>query len=181
MSDEERRACQECGKEPATVHLTEFIDGKPVKIGLCEECYGKKEGLLPLPQSKIFAQIINAIAPDLQKMGAKACPECGITYLEFRRALRLGCPKDYEAFGEALDDLLERIHGANRHVGKIPVGLAQNKIPVGLAQKQTRELRLQALRRELEQVVGAEDYERAAQLRDLIRGLEQDNAGSDEQ
>ena len=45
MSDEERRACQECGKEPATVHLTEFIDGRPVKIDLGEECYGKKERL----------------------------------------------------------------------------------------------------------------------------------------
>ena len=172
MSDEESKMCQECGKEAATVHLTDFVDGKPVKVDLCEECYGKKEGLPPLPQSKIFAQIINAIAPDVQKMGTKACPECGITYLEFRRALRLGCPQDYEAFEEALDDLLERMHGANRHVGKIPAGLAQ---------KQTRQLRLQALRRELEEVVSAEDYERAALLRDLIRGLEQDSAGIDEQ
>jgi protein-arginine kinase activator protein McsA len=45
MSEEERKACQECGKAPATVLLTEFIDGRPVKIDLCEKCYGKKAGL----------------------------------------------------------------------------------------------------------------------------------------
>ena len=172
MSADDVPMCQECGKQRATVHFTDFVDGSPVKIDLCEQCYGEKAGVPPLPQSKIFAQIISAFAPDLKKMGGKACPECGLTYLEFRRSLRLGCPKDYEVFEEALDELVEHIHGANRHVGKIPAGLAQNK---------TRQLRLEALRRELEKVVSAEDFERAAQVRDLIRKMEQGNAGTDAQ
>jgi len=74
MSEEERKACQECGKEPATVHLTEFIDGRPVKIDLGEECYGKKEGVPPLPQSGIPPEIIRTI-PELIKELIKKEPE----------------------------------------------------------------------------------------------------------
>ena len=172
MSEEGVMACQECGKRRATVHLTAFVDGKPVQTHLCEECYGEKEGMPPLSQSKLFAQIVSAIAPDLRKMGTTQCPRCGITYLEFRQALRLGCPRDYEVFEESLDMLLERIHGADRHVGKIPSGSAQKK---------TRPLRLEAARRELEEVVQMEDFEKAAQVRDLIKELERYSAGNDEE
>jgi hypothetical protein len=43
-----------------------------------------------------------------------------MTLRDFRQRGRLGCPKDYEIFGAQLRDLLERIHGAARHVGRSP-------------------------------------------------------------
>ena len=38
--------CGDCRKKPATVFLTQFIDGKSVKRDLCEEC-AQKAGMLP--------------------------------------------------------------------------------------------------------------------------------------
>ena len=66
MSEEERKACQKCSKAPATVLLTEFIDGRPVKVDLCEKCYGKKEGLPPLMRG-IPEEIVRAIAESRKK------------------------------------------------------------------------------------------------------------------
>ena len=176
MSDEEQeRICQECGQRKAAVDFTDFVDGKPVLSHLCDECYGKKKGLPPLSAAKVLEQIVGTIAPQLQKqlqkLGGRQCPECGISYLEFRQALQLGCPKDYEVFAEPLDDLLKRLHGASRHTGKVPVGAAQ---------KGSRNLRLAVLGRKLEGAVNEEDFERAAKLRDEIRKVEHERAGRSE-
>ncbi len=165
MSDEqEGMMCQECGERRATVHVTDFVDGKPVQTHLCEVCSSKKSG----PSLLSFAQLFGVIEPELRKLSAMRCPHCGMSYLEFRQTFRFGCPGDYEAFEAPLDDLLERIHGANRHVGKVPTGAAQ---------KGTRQLRLAVLRRKLKDVVDREDFERAAQVRDQIRSLEREGAG----
>ena len=170
--DEQEMKCQECGERRATVHLTDFVDGKAVQKHLCEECYGKKDGMPPLTTTGVFAQILNSLAPELAKVGSRECPDCGINYLEFRQTLMLGCPRDYEVFAEPLDDLLERIQGARSHVGKMPRGAAQSGL---------RGPRLQVLRRELDEVVKKENFEKAAALRDEIRELEQDGAGGPEE
>ena len=173
MGDEqEEMTCQECGKKRATIHLTDFIDGKPVQMHLCEACYNKKDGLPPLTSAKLLAALVGTVVPELQKIANKQCPQCGISYREFWQTFRLGCPNDYEAFQESLDQLLEQIHGATRHIGKIPAGAAQ---------KCAREARAEVLHRELQEVVKKEDFERAAWLRDEIRKLEQEGAGGTEQ
>lgn len=173
LSDEDEQiACQECSKQKATIHLTDFVDGKPVQMHLCEECYAAQKGLPPLSQSKLFAQLISAIAPDLQKVTDEECPNCGISYMEFRQTLRMGCPEDYEVFEEPLQELLLRLHGAEQHVGKIPVGRAQ---------KGTRQVRLDALQRELTEVVSREDFEEAARIRDEVKKLEKNGVASAEE
>jgi protein arginine kinase activator len=45
------------------------------------------------------------------------CPECGMTYQEFRIKGRFGCVKCYDAFESGLSPLLEKVHGATEHVG----------------------------------------------------------------
>ena len=171
MSDEEEISCQQCGKQKATIQLTEFVDGKPVQRHLCEGCYGKEDGLPPLSPSKVLAQLIGALAPELQQLASVECPKCGMSYLQFRQTLSLGCPADYEAFSEPMDQLLKSIHGATRHVGRVPTGAAQ-QVSSGPA--------LEVLKRQLDEAVKAEDFERAATLRDEIRKLEQKSAGSTE-
>ena len=77
----------------------------------------------------------------------------------------LGCPKDYEVFKEPLMGLLEKAHeGRVQHVGKIPGGREN---------KHKRQHELMRLKRELQDAVEAEDYERAAFLRDKVKILEQ--------
>ena len=68
-------------------------------------------------------------------------------------------------FGEHLERLLERAHdGATHHVGKAPKSAGTTRV----AQQDLRRLR-----RQLADAVAAEDYERAAELRDSIRELEE--------
>lgn len=91
------------------------------------------------------------------------CPDCGTTFLDFRRTGRLGCPHDYEVFRLGLLPLLDRVQRAQHHRGKHPRQQATD--PQG-----HRDLR--TLRRRLREAVDAEDYAQAAEIRDQIRARE---------
>ncbi|MBI5124560.1 MAG: UvrB/UvrC motif-containing protein, partial [Candidatus Omnitrophica bacterium] len=59
--------------------------------------------------------------------------------------------------------LLKRIHGSDRHIGKVP-------LKGGKTIKDTRTL--QDLKVQLEKAIQTEEFEEAAKLRDKIRDLE---------
>ena len=98
-----------------------------------------------------------------EELARLKCPDCGIQYMEFRHQGRLGCPADYEVFRAGLEPILEKIHRATRHVGKVPRYRVRDA---------ARRRELTDLRRELRDAVKAERYEEAARLRDLIREKE---------
>jgi protein arginine kinase activator len=156
--------CDKCDK-PATVYLTEILEGQKIQKHLCEEC-AASEGITVktnVPISQLLEEFV------LQSSGGPAlaelkCDVCGMTFKEFRQQGLLGCPHDYEVFSRPLENLLQRAHeGAVQHVGKTP-GKAGSDV-----ERQTSILRL---RGELREAVTAEDYERAASLRDQIKQLE---------
>ena len=95
-----------------------------------------------------------------------------MSYAEFRRTGRLGCASDYEVFREALLPLIERIHGAREHMGRVP-----QRSP----EQARRASAVVALRRKLEEAVRSEDYEHAAQLRGQLRQLEKEAEDAEEQ
>ncbi|MFO7957571.1 MAG: UvrB/UvrC motif-containing protein [Candidatus Brocadiia bacterium] len=168
----ERRGplCEECGEERATVHVTEFVDGEKVQRHLCEECYARQEGKKMVSPGEFFAQILAAVSPEFKELSQKTCPRCGVSYLEFRQRGVLGCPYDYEAFAEPLESLLDQVHGATRHCGKVPPQAGRQAV---IASK------LRSLNRKLERAVEREDYEAAARIRDRVNELEseQDEPG----
>jgi protein arginine kinase activator len=67
-------------------------------------------------------------------------------------------------FESNLKTLLRRLHGGTQHVGKV-------YLPPDPTHAEQQE-RLAGLRRKLDRAVESEDFERAAQIRDLIRTLE---------
>jgi protein arginine kinase activator len=160
--------CQVCKKHIATVHLTEIIKDKKREIHLCEECAGKKGVAFKSQQFSIqdlLSGLVNSqAAQEIAKMSQIKCPICGISYLEFRQHGRLGCATDYTVFKEGLLPLLEKIHGSVEHVGKIPK-------TSGDAVKSGKELL--DLRQALKRAVDSEDYEKAAEIRDRIKALEE--------
>jgi protein arginine kinase activator len=157
--------CQSCGS-PATVHLTDIVDGHKKELHLCQACaegqqlVKQQELNLPAILQTILGQHLGPATDELARL---TCPVCGIKYMEFRAEGRLGCPHDYEAFRTGLEPLLQRIHRAGRHVGKAP----RRRPGPPAAQAE-----LLALRRRLRAAVEAESYEEAAHLRDVIRQKE---------
>lgn len=149
-----------------TFHLTNIsVTGEKSEQHLCEKC-AIEEGLMqvhkPEASSELLASFIKGQKG--QHLAQIVCPECGISFLEFRNQGLLGCPHDYKAFREYLMPLIERAHdGAEHHTGKTPRSH-------GSAAASRGELR--KLKRQLEEAIAAEDYERAAELRDRIRTME---------
>jgi protein arginine kinase activator len=99
------------------------------------------------------------------------CPNCGLTYQNFRKIGRLGCSECYEAFKKELSPLLKRIHGADRHIGKV-------SLKGGKTIKDTRTLR--DLKVQLEKAIQTEEFEEAAKLRDKIKDFEKKSGGKEE-
>jgi protein arginine kinase activator len=158
--------CQVCGSNPATVHLTDIVQGTKKETHLCQSCAENQQLLqhqelnLPAILQTLIGQHVGPQADELARL---ACPTCGIRYMEFRARGRLGCPHDYAVFRNGLEPLLQRIHRSARHIGKSPRhGGAR---PGHLAE-------VVELRRQLTAAVTAEAYEEAARLRDLLREKE---------
>ena len=164
--------CQECDKS-ATFHITELTGGKPQELHLCEDhareylAPAEEDGPVVAPgMASVLAQhlAVGEATEELKRLDRRACPVCGITFLEFRNKGRLGCPHDYVCFGKELEPLLVNIHGETVHTGKVPL-----RCPGG-TRAQTQLIRL---RREMKEAVAREDYERASELRDEIRQFEE--------
>lgn len=157
--------CQSCSK-PATVHLTDIVNGHKKQLHLCQACAEKQQLIkqqelnLPAILQTLIGQHIGQLTDELARL---TCPRCGIKYMEFRAEGRLGCPHDYEVFRLGLEPLLQRIHRAQRHVGKSP---RHGQRHAGL------QAEVVELQRQLRQAVEQEAYEEAARLRDELRKRE---------
>jgi protein arginine kinase activator len=172
--------CQQCDK-PATFHITELTGGKPKEVHLCEEharqYLSQSGGEEPsntgsmaavLAQQMAQQMVVGQTAEELAELDQQACPVCGITFYEFRSQGRLGCPYDYTAFEQQLEPLILNIHGESEHKGKRPNRSAEG------SQRRTQLIRM---RREMQEAVEQERYERASELRDEIRRIEAENEG----
>lgn len=156
--------CERCHKNIASVHLTEIIKGEKIEKHLCEQC-AKEEGYTiktHVSLQDLLSAFISAHG-EASDMAETTCPDCGMSYGDFRNEGRLGCPNDYEIFREALDPLMEKVHGAVEHTGKVPSR-------AGESQRKQRDL--MTMRRAMRAAVEREDYEEAARLRDLIKEKE---------
>jgi protein arginine kinase activator len=167
--------CEECQKRDATVHYTKVVNDQKTEYHLCEQC-AREKGELDFPMGfdpgfsihSLLAGLLDMSNPSLsvEKKAASAsqCPNCGLDYAQFSKTGRLGCADCYSAFQRQLEPLLRRIQGTSTHSGKVP-----GRQGDGL--KLEREIK--RLERELENAVGLEEFEKAAELRDQLRELRQ--------
>jgi protein arginine kinase activator len=157
--------CQFCSN-PATVHLSDFVDAQKKELHLCAKC-AEKHQLMQKQELNLPAIVKNLIGqhlgPHSDELARLTCPACGIKYMEFRAQGRLGCPHDYVVFRRGLAPLLQRIHRSERHAGKTP-----HRAVLPPEQQAERV----ELRRRLHNAIDREAYEEAAHLRDLLRQRE---------
>lgn len=159
------KKCERCSK-PSVLHITEIRHGEVQARHLCESC--AKEYLnQPVSATSPSEAVAASLAETDDDVDDLTCPECGMTFKEFRANGRLGCANDYQVFRGELLSLLENIHGETQHVGKVP------KRAPDASQKQYRLIKL---RSRLRAAVDDEQYEEAARLRDEISALEAESA-----
>jgi protein arginine kinase activator len=162
--------CQHCEKN-AIFHITELTDPSgPTIIHLCEDharvFFQTGESLeTATALSNLLAKQLQLekAANEMAETDKKSCPMCGITFSEFRKGGRLGCPYDYVVFEQDLEPLLANIHGAQKHVGKVPKNLGGTP---------KRHFQLNRLRSALQRAIEAENYEDASSIRDKIKAVE---------
>ncbi len=159
--------CDNCGKDDATVQLTQIEQNEMTILQLCEACAAEKgvdtgSGTASVPLTDFLAQIGSSLGESAVPEGD--CPSCGLSPIELRQTGRLGCAVCYTHFEKHLRGLLRRLHGAPQHVGKMILPPDPDEAD--------RTARMQSLKRSLQRAIAEEEFERAASLRDEIRELE---------
>ena len=153
--------CEKCNGKNATVHYTEIINNKMVKINLCEKC-AKKKGI-DVSSKFSISELLSGLTEKKeteQIQSDRICPSCGLSYKNFQDEGRFRCDQCYETFAELLDSLFEAIHRSTHHVGKIPLRWSKKENE-----------HVDTLEKRLTKAIQDEDFEKACGLRDKIRGL----------
>lgn len=121
--------CSMCHKNEAVICYTEIINGIKKEQYLCPECAAKytsfdsdAQGLTP---GSLLASLLTSVlgqtgiaADDDAKKTNLVCPKCGMTYNEFLKYSKFGCPECVHTFGFLLDDYFKKIQGSCEHCGK---------------------------------------------------------------
>ncbi|MEK3888967.1 UvrB/UvrC motif-containing protein [Bacillus sp. FSL K6-3431] len=169
--------CQECNERPATLHFTKVVNGEKMVIQLCEKCAHEKseffmmDGSAGFSINDLLAGILN-LDNVMQQQHAHPptaahviqCGECKMTFQQFIKTGRFGCANCYYAFKGRLTPILKRLHSGNIiHGGKVPERIGGS---IHIKKK------VQQLRAELNMLIEQEEFEKAANVRDQIRSLE---------
>ncbi|MGN0834675.1 MAG: hypothetical protein ACI4QA_02440 [Candidatus Spyradosoma sp.] len=177
--------CDICGA-PATVHLTQIIDGKTRKVHLCEKCAAKQNApelsvikfaemlTKKLFGDKVGSEILKGAIEIFEKKqnGVETkCPNCGLSETDFLKNERFGCARCYDVFSDALGMILPKLQHAVSMEGiaaeavSASAGGAPEETPAAAPEAETTE----ALEKRLRAAVEKEDYALAAKLRDALR------------
>lgn len=163
--------CQSCHERDAVVHLTQVVGADVSTMHLCSKCAAERgietEAAAAQTPLGAFLAAMGKGGPGMAAAAAtgESCPQCGATLEDFRASGRLGCSVCWVAFERPLRDLIRRAHGATRHTGERYEAI--DSVSLSPAEQRDRE-RLE-LQEQLRLAVESEQFERAAELRDLLR------------
>ena len=159
--------CDQCHEQDAVLNLTQIVENAVTQLHLCEKCAAARgiETTVSMPKHPLgdFLQAVQQQALEVPG-DAVRCAYCGTSLRDFRASGRLGCAQCYGAFEQSLRDLLRRVHGSAKHVGR--------RYDVPNPTLLERDASLGELRERLQQAIRSEAFETAAALRDQIRTLE---------
>jgi len=150
--------CYICKKQPGEVKCVIVVKGEKITRRLCADC-AREAGFAE--QLKLNRRVgkpafkITADKPDV------FCPDCKLSFSQFLVSGLFGCPACYRSFKSFISDILKGIHSATYHRGRGP--------------GKDRSLDLSQLKWKLSEAVVAEDFERAAEIRDEISRIERES------
>ena len=168
--------CQLCQKRVASVHFTQIVNNNKVEMYLCEKCANEKGNtnfMSPLSLGDFFSGFLSKDIGDSYITSPNihtVCDICGMSFSDFQNTGKIGCSNCYEIFKDRLKPIIKRLQGNTEHIGKVPSGLSNRII------KATKEI--EKLKEDLNKAIQAEEYEKAALLRDKIKELENISSGN---
>jgi protein arginine kinase activator len=170
--------CDECKAKEACYTVSVMMGDQVTQRRLCPDCMAKMNMNFSAGNvAKMISAIMGALTGQGEEKTPAApqneddaestvqCESCGTTLQQFVKGGKLGCPGCYAAFREKLLPMLQQLHGRVEHAGRKPLVSESD---------QKRRARHQELVRLMEQAVALEDFETAAQLRDRINDLAQE-------
>lgn len=167
--------CEVCKKNEANFHIAKIINGVKEEKHVCEHCAKSLEGINLLSDMNFSSNFSfqNLLSGFLDYMNTTTqsslpsevvCSTCGTNYREFKNSGLLGCCDCYKTFNDTILPILKRVQPRTEHHGKIPVKGGKE-----IAAKKE----LKRLKEDLQKAIALEEFEKAAELRDKIRSLEQ--------
>ncbi len=173
--------CQKCNKNEANTYYSQVINGKKTEMYLCPQC-AKEMSIGNFSFGGFgfgFPSLVRAAATE------RACPQCGATIGDISQIGRIGCANCYSFFEDELRDAIRRVHGDVTHkpeAGWLPEPIRPMVEEGRRAAKPAKPAKalspLEQKREELKQAIAAEEFEKAAVLRDEIKKLEANQHGA---
>lgn len=162
--------CEKCHVNDATVKIVRIINNEKEEIYLCRDCAREGKALSFTNQDFSVSDFLSSFMgfhPQKQSYEKEAtdsvCEKCKMTWSEFRKASRLGCDQCYETFREELMPMIRQVHGHTEHQGQVP-----------LPERLQKQQKIKDLKGELQIAIVEEEYEKAAEVRDKIKALEEE-------
>lgn len=166
--------CSHCNNNEANTHIKRVINGKSEEMYLCSEC-AKELGVMdefsfePFSLDGFFGNLLGAGVSRLNSLvGMDRCSSCGSTMNDIVNTGHLGCPDCYTKFEDRLIPSIEKIHGKTKHIGKNVTYTEATNTSDSTQHTST----LESLKNDLKQAVKEQRFEDAAQIRDKIKELE---------
>ncbi len=160
--------CDNCKQNDAVITLTQPTPSGVVNtLHLCEKCAAERgvEPTSSIPKTALGTLMLNMhkqTAP--VPIGTDRCAFCGSSLRDFKDTERLGCARCYTTFEGSLRDLLRRLHGNSKHVGKSYQAPDSDGAPMVSLRAELQD--------RLKRAVESEQFELAAKLRDQIKASE---------
>jgi protein arginine kinase activator len=166
---------------PKYLTITDIENGNAKSVKICSMCAGdylKKESdekEKSTEDKAAHAQSVYNFLQDLLELKPKTemedkkgpCPGCQATINDIAEDKKLGCPQCYSWFGNEIKGVLRTTQAGLKHVGKVP-----EKFKAKMRKEKSKAL-LFDLEGDLRVAIQKEDYESAAELRDMIETIKE--------
>ena len=169
--------CEKCHKNEAKIYYKETLNGKTRTLSLCKDCAAEMTGEVgkfytedPFSDmNSLFGSLFGIPTYHKRAVGeVKKCNLCGSVFQDLVSTGKAGCPECYKTFADELAPTISKIHGATVHRGDAPERFREGF---------ERKAKICELEAALKSAVAAEEYEKAATLRDELKSLREEASG----
>ena len=159
--------CQNCGKNEATTHIKQIINGDMAENHLCSDCashlgYSDMFSGFGLNLSELFGGFLGDMMPSLSSGKTQRCAKCGTSFEEIVRDGRVGCADCYTTFYDRLLPSIQRIHGKIKHSGKVSTA------PAETPKVETTEEKTEKLKAAMNEAVANQEFEEKSEMKSRL-------------